>query len=276
MTPPVRPGALPWRDRLLTHWRAHGWRGFHRLRALLPAATPGPLLVATCYGTRFRLFPGDEIDSHVIREGFYESEVIEALRPALASPGAVLWVVGANFGLHAVTAKCLHPAAQVIAFEPSPAMGARLLENCALNRMPVTLHTSALGDGEAILPFHANASGNPGMSTLHPVGGFSYDHEFRVAVLTAAAVIDRGLAPAPTALLVDAEGAETAVLRGFGRHLTAPALRLVVFEAGNDFLETRQPAALHACVTDAGFRLEKLTRREETAHTLSNFLARRA
>jgi len=276
MTPADQLPSIPWQDRLLTRWRARGWRGFRRLRSLLPASTPGPLLVPTRYGARFRLFPGDEIDAHVIREGFYESEVIEALRPALAAPDAVLWVVGANFGLHAVTAKFLHPGAQVIAFEPSPAMGARLLENCALNRAPVTLHTSALGDAEAILPFHANASGNPGMSTLHPVGGFAYDHAFCVAVLTAAAVIDRGLAPAPTALLVDAEGAETAVMRGFGRHLAHPALRLVVFEAGNDFLENRQPAALHACVTDAGFRLAKLIRREATAHNLSNFLAQRA
>lgn len=266
---------VPWRDRLLTRWRARGWRGFLRLRALLPSATPGPLLVPTRYGARFLLHPGDEIDAHVIREGFYESEVLEALRPALAAPDAVLWVVGANLGLHAITAKWLFPRAHVIAFEPAPAMAARLLENCRLNRLDLELHTYALGDRDGVFPFHANASGNPGMSTLHPAATFTYDHALHVCVLPAATVIARRLAPPPTVLLVDAEGAEEEVLRGFGPHLANPALRRLVFEAGNDFLDTRAPAALRACLLEAGFHLAKLDRRENTSHALSNFLASR-
>jgi len=212
------------------------------------------------------------VDSHVLLEGFYESEVIEALRPALSAPDAVLWVVGANFGLHALTAKYLYPSTRVVAFEPSPAMGARIIENSRLNHLDIELHAYALADREAVLTFHANASGNPGMSTLHPCSDFTYDNRFSVSTHTPALVIERNLAPAPTVLLVDAEGAEEDTLLGFGPHLATPALRRLVFEASNEFLETLPPSALQNLLTTAGFSLEKLERQEQTAHSLSNFL----
>ena len=271
----INPGFPPrWRDRLLARYRALGWRGFIRLYELLkPPAGRREIQVRTRYGTQFLLSPWDSVDSHVISEGFYESEVLEALRPVLAAPDAVLWVVGANFGLHAVTAKALYPQARVVAFEPSPAMGARFIDHCFLNNVEIDLHTYALAADARFLPFHANASGNPGMSTLHPCAGLPYDHRFFVATNSPAQVITQGLAPAPTALLVDAEGAEEDIIRGFGEHLAAPALRRIVFEAPNEFLEQRVPPELHALVTAGGFTLEKLERRENTGHSLSNFVA---
>jgi FkbM family methyltransferase len=264
----------PLRDRFLAAYLKRGWRGFSRLYDFLkPAAARRVIQARTIYGSQFLLTPHDNIDHHVLTEGFYESEVIDALRPDLDAPDAVLWVVGANFGLHAVTAKLLHPTARVLAFEPSPLMAARVLENAALNGIEIELHTTALADAIGILPFHANATGNPGMSTLHPVPGLVYDHRFNVATTTAAAVIEGGHGPAPTVLLVDAEGAEESVLRGFGPHLARSELRRIVFEADNDLLT--RPDALHALVTGAGFRIEKLVRHEQTAHALSNFLGTR-
>jgi FkbM family methyltransferase len=272
LTPgPNRPPA--WRDRIVTLFRRRRWRGFVRLYDWLkPKTGRRNLRVVTRYGSQFFLNPWDSVDTHVIAEGFYESEVLEAVRPALG-PGAVLWVVGANFGLHAITAKRLYPETRVVAFEPSPAMGARLLEHCELNALTLDLHAYALGEASGPAPFFVNTSGNPGMSTLHPVEAFSYDGSLAVAVLTGEAVIAQGRAPAPTALIVDAEGAEPEVLRGLGRHLASPALRTIVFEAPNDFLGRRVPADLHALVTAAGFSLTRLERREATAHASSNFLA---
>jgi len=279
MRDPIFPGPRQrpsWRDRLLLTFRRPNWRGFVRLyNWLKPITGRRQLRTVTRYGSQFFLTPWDSVDSHVIAEGFYESEVLEAIRPNLG-PGAVLWVVGANFGLHAVTAKYLHPETTVIAFDPSPAMGARVIEHGELNDVKLDLHAYALSDTAGALPFFANASGNPGMSTLHPVTTFSYDHKFVVATLTAAQVIERELAPAPTVLLVDAEGAETQVLRGFGRHLATPALKTLVFEAENAFLTTREPADLYALVTEAGFSLRVLARNEQTGHSLSNFVGHRS
>ena len=98
---------------------------------------------------------------------------------------------------------------------------------------------------------------------------------FFVAKLAAADVIKRGLAAAPTAVILDAEDAENDVLRGFGRHLTAPTLRLIVFETASDFLQTHAPTDLHELITGAGFSLSLLARQEHTVHTLSNFVALR-
>jgi len=274
--PDLIPLGPRWQDRLLARFHMTGWRGFTRLHHLLkPAGGRREIQVRTRYGSQFLLTPWDCIDRHVLTEGFYESEVLKALRPSLSAPDAVLWVVGANFGLHAVTAKILHPGARVLAFEPSPAMGARLLENSRLNSVEVELHAYALAEADAILPFHANDSGNPGMSTLHPAPGFRYAPPFHVATVAAATLLARGVVPPPTVLLVDAEGAEEEVLRGFGSYLSSPTLRSVVFEAANEFLEPGASGTLRDLVTQAGFALVRLERREDTAHALSNFHAMR-
>jgi FkbM family methyltransferase len=241
---------------------------------LKPADGRRALRTRTRYGSQFLLTPWDEIDIHVLMEGFYESEVLEAVRPSLG-PGAVLWVVGANFGLHAITAKFLHPEATVVAFEPSATMGALLIENSELNDVRIDLHAYALSDVTGAMPFFANASGNPGMSTLHPVNSENYDRKFVVATLTADDVIARGITPPPTAMILDAEGAECAVLRGFGAGIAKDSFRVLVFEASNDFLEAKDPAFLHSSLTNAGFSLKKLERFERTAHNLSNFVASR-
>jgi FkbM family methyltransferase len=187
----------------------------------------------------------------------------------------VLWVVGANFGLHAVTAKWLHPQARVVAFEPLPSMASRLLDNCELNRVEVDLQAYALSDRTDVLRFYANTSGNPAMSTLHPDPEGVYNLRLSVATMTAAGAIASGAVPAPTAAIIDAEGAETEVLRGFGPALSSPQLRLLVVEAPNDFLSARRPAELLALLEGAGFTTTRLERRENTGHSLSNFAARR-
>lgn len=270
------PPALPWRDRLLALWKRRGWRGYLTLvRWLKPPGGRVELCVATRYGSRFNVRPGDSVDRHVLLEGFYESEVLEAVRPALRA-GSVLWVVGANFGLHAITAKFLHPACRVIAFEPLPSMSARLLDHCALNGVEVELIGVALGERSGIQPFAVNASGNPGASTLHPTDAERFDYRILVAVERADALIEGAGLPGPTAMIVDAERAELEVFRGLGRHLAAPALTHVIFEAENEMLAMSPPPPLARLLGDAGFALTRLERNEHTAHGFSNFLATRA
>src|SRR5262249_61610471 len=109
---------IPISDRLLTAYFRSGWRGFHRIWHLLRAKKKQPFVTAyNKYGTRLLLSPVDYIDSFVLLSGYFESEVLEAILPFLHS-GAVLWDIGANFGLHAITAKHLKPEARVICIEP--------------------------------------------------------------------------------------------------------------------------------------------------------------
>ena len=275
---PAAPKLTPsWRDRLVYLFRRNNWRGFTRIYDLLkPKNGRRTLHVVSRYGTHFYLNPFDSVDNHVINEGFYESEVLESVRPFLAARDAVLWVVGANFGLHAITAKYLHPTADVIAFEPSPAMAARFIENCDLNRASIDLHVYPLSNQGGILKFYANASGNPGMSTLHPVNRLLYDHLFNVVTVTAAQVIASRVAKAPTAIIIDAEGAEEEIIQGLGNYILSPSLNVIVFEAENSFLNNGSRGGLHKSIAGAGFRISKLERRENTAHNLSNFIALRS
>ncbi len=264
----------PWRDRLLAGWARRRWRGLLRLKSLLkPVGGGSAVLTSSSYETRFHLTLWDSVDTHVIREGFYESEVVEALKPGLTHhPDAVLWVVGANFGLHSITLKYLYPATRVVAFEPSPAMTARLLENAELNGVALELHTYALSDTSGIQTFHANNLGNPGMSTLHPCNSRDYQQQFHVAVYRPSEIIAAGIAPAPDMMVIDAEGSELAILRGLGDVLAGGRLKTVIFEAGKHLLDSPQDE-LHRLLTDAGFTLTMLQRREHTAHELENYLA---
>lgn len=77
------------------------------------------IVIRTRFGARFALLPFEYINSHVIREGFYESEVFEAALGAMP-PDGVFWDVGANIGLHAVSMAYRLPNARVIAFESIP------------------------------------------------------------------------------------------------------------------------------------------------------------
>ena len=50
---------------------------------------------------------------------YYQREVLDAILASLRDDG-VLWDVGANVGLHVITAKRLRPQETVVAFEPAP------------------------------------------------------------------------------------------------------------------------------------------------------------
>lgn len=218
------------------------------------------------YGPLFALDPTSYIDGFVIEQGFYESEVLEALRAQLAG-GGVLWDIGANIGLHAVTLKTLLPAVTVCAFEPAPATMARLQRNAALNHAALALHTLALSDRDGFAPLSLGSAGNPGMSTLSPWHEFTYAGVCHVATARGDRLVADGAALAPTAIKLDVEGFEAAVLRGLAAVLRRPECRGVVFEDGPG--ESEPKALLRA----AGFALTPLARRETTAHALTNFLA---
>ena len=259
---------LPWRDRLLAGWLHRGWRGAHRLARFLGfSGRESTLLARSRHGVLFELFAFSYIDRIVLRSGYYESEVLDALRPHLG-PGAVLWDIGANFGLHAVTARLLFPAATVIAFEPAPAVHARLLKNAALNVAPVRTVALALSDRTGYAPLHLAPPGNSGMTTLSPWSGGSYTGTVLVAIARGDDLIAAGTLPAPTVIKIDVEGHELAALQGLAATLRSGACHAVIFEdaltAGSE---------VKTLLRSFGFTVAPLDRHENSAHTLGNFAA---
>lgn len=259
---------VPFRDRLLAAWWRRGWRGFLALRRGLPRGPLGDTLVFTTpYGSTFQLDPTAYIDGLVVREGFYESEVLDALRSRLR-PGAVLWDIGANFGLHSVTLARLVPGATIVAFEPNPAEHARLLRHRAWNAPHLITSSLALSDSPGVLPLHLGPAGNSGMTTLAPWSQGTYAGTVLVAAAPGDELIARGTLPAPTIIKLDVEGHEPAVLRGLATALASPRCELVVLEDGPS-ADTPAKHLLRA----AGFTIAPLIRREQSAHALVNFSA---
>lgn len=223
----------------------------------------------TSYGTLMDLVPWDYIDNIVIHEGYYESEVVEALFPYLKA-GGVFWDVGANIGLHAITAAHLNPELQVIAFEPNPIIFSRLQQNASLNRGNIKSISIALGAKNASVSLHLVGDGNSGMSsTIHAYDGPVVSVEQR----TAHSLMDEKIVPAPTALKLDVEGAELAVLQGFEDLSNLRDLRIIVFEADKKLLENPAAHPVARLLQQAGFELSKLSRNEDTDHSLANFAA---
>jgi FkbM family methyltransferase len=266
---------VPIGDRLLAFWFRRGWRGFQPLFRLHSRfAGRAALRVRTRYGSVFDLPPHDYIPAHVLREGYYESEVFEALRLRLGS-GAVLWDIGGNFGLHAVTAKLLFPSATVVAFEPNPAMAALIAHHARLNRAEVAVAPLALGAVSGSRQLHVVTAGNPGMTTLHPWVEARYDTVIPVECARGDALVAAGRYPSPTVIKLDVEGGEADVLLGLGTLLAAPALRAIVFEGGGGLADRPLDDPVAGPLLRAGFRLRPLSRREHTAHALENYAAER-
>ena len=163
---PARAFTPTWRDRVVSFWCRRGWRGFNTVRRALLRGAGGPdIRYRTRHGACFLLSGSAYIDTLVLREGYYESEVLDTLLTTLPRDG-VLWDVGANFGLHAVTLACLRPDARVVAFEPNPRELERLRAHCAANAAAVTVSALALSDAPGRMTLHLGPPGNSGMSTL--------------------------------------------------------------------------------------------------------------
>ena len=109
------------------------------------------------------------------------------------------------------------------------------------------------------------------MTTLNPWSKASYTETVFVAAVEGDALIASGCTPSPNIIKLDVEGHEAAVLRGLRQTLSGPACRMVVFEDGPE--RDSEPKQL---LRAAGFEIKPLLRNEHTAHTLSNFVARKA
>jgi FkbM family methyltransferase len=126
----------------------------------------------------------------------------------------VVWDIGANIGAAALYFAERFPDAEIHCFEPLPENHA-LMEKNLSGSARLKAHCLALGAGNSELEIHA--SDNP-----RNFGGFSFHYSgtqevpvHTVRVLTPAAVIAEGLAPAPDFIKIDVEGAEYDILTAF-------------------------------------------------------------
>lgn len=259
-------------DKILTNYYRKKWRGFNKIWNLFKKNNcHASLQVVNKYGALFNLNPNSYIDSHVIHSGYYESEVLEAILPLL-DERAVFWDIGANFGLHAITAKFLQPQATVICIEPSSLMMAKLQENCLLNNLKIETVNVALSNSQKFQSLHLAQEGNPGMSTLKPWSKATYNNSMFCWCTEADNLVSECVIAKPTVIKLDVEGSELEVLLGMKNILNNNVLKAIVFEESYDLLE-KTDSQIYEIIINSGFKIQMLARHENTKHNLENFIA---
>lgn len=235
-------------------------RGAARLRRLLRGHHEVSLTrVRTSDNLLFDLDVENVLDQAVLNHGYYEREVLDAIVSNLPR-GGVLWDVGANVGLHAITTKRLRPDATVVAFEPSPHTAARLIANCRLNAADVAVVTSALADSNGIARLSIVTRGNSGLSSLRPWPDVRYETAIMCPCARAADLVMTGALPMPNVVKLDVEGFEAEVLQGFGELLSMRELHGLVLEAPA-YAVTQSPPRLLRCSNAPGFISSPFRRR---------------
>jgi FkbM family methyltransferase len=113
-------------------------------------------------GRRFRLHPGEFVDSVIFMEGMYERRFLELLLRRFRS-GTML-DIGANIGNHTIVLAEVFD--RVHAFEPNPVVLDRLRYNVGINQLDskVVIHPVGLGDTSGDFAFVQNDDGNLGGS----------------------------------------------------------------------------------------------------------------
>ena len=249
-------------------------RGAARLRRILRGHHDVSLTrVRTIDGLLFDLDVENVLDYAVLDHGYYEREVLDAIVGCMGD-NSVLWDVGANIGLHSVTAKHRRPGSTVVAFEPAPHTASRLIANANLNEVDVHVVTAALADADGIARLSIVTRGNSGLSSLRPWPDVKYEGTILCPSVRADALVAAEIVPSPAVVKIDVEGFEAEVLRGFGELLRGPTLQAIVFEApGNAAtqLEHHPPSAL---LLEAGFTIVPLAPGHATEKSVAtNFLA---
>jgi FkbM family methyltransferase len=267
------PGITPL-DTVVAFASRRRLRGAARLRRILRGHHEVTLTrVRTVDGLLFDLDVENVMDYAVLDHGYYEREVIEAIVQSL-TPNGVLWDVGGNIGLHAITAKHLRPGTTVVAFEPAPHTAARLIANASLNRVDVQVVTAALADTDGIARLSIVTTGNNGFSSLRPWPDVEYDRIILCPCVRAEALVAQGALRSPTVVKLDVEGLEAEVLSGFGSLLSGDALRSVVFEAPGDAATQPQHYPAFTLLSEAGFTITALAPAHAAEKSVAtNFIA---
>jgi FkbM family methyltransferase len=207
------------------------FRGAGRLRSLLRGAAPFSLGWGKSRdGLLLALDPDSYIDRIVLQSGYYEREILDAILANLP-PNGVLWDVGANFGLHALTAKLLRPDSKVVAFEPAPFVLGRLMVNAQANNIDIKIFSSALGARGGYAEIAIKHTSNPGVSSLNPWSHEKYDGALSCRVDCADDLISLNGVPKPAVIKIDIEGYEIEFFKGASSLLNDATLKAIIFES---------------------------------------------
>ena len=199
-------------------------------------------------------------------DGRFDSFIYDAIEQWGRVAGATVWDVGAHFGYHTMSlAQLVGPSGRVVAFEPNRWNLARLALNLDRNpdlRQRAEVVDVALSDqdGEATFVFSrviidGTSSGSHLERAMVPSPAQEYELFERESVRThrADTLWREGRVPAPDAIKIDVEGAESLVLQG-ARDLLRGVRPWLFVEVHN----ITQMFLVQGLLLGAGYRTEML------------------
>ena len=262
-------------DSLLFFLNHNKIRGKDRLYSILTKCGFRRLLVKNIkYDIKINLNPREYIDTIIMHEGFYESEVTDVILENLKEKDT-FWDIGANIGIHSIAVKKCIPTTNVFSFEPNPKTLGQLYDNVRLNKLDIRICGFALFNKTDTLTLHI-VDDNSGMTTVTPLEEIKFSFNTQCFATTGDTLIHSGYT-APSVIKLDTEGSEFDVLQGCKDILASPTLKLIVFEAGNNLMQESETNEIIQLLNKYGFtKIRQLSRNENTHHTLSNFAALRS
>lgn len=231
------------------------------------------VLVNNDFGVKMQLNPAEYLEKEIIANGYYEPEVINRLITAaqeLSKP--VLWDIGANVGLHALSFKKIFPTATVCCFEPFHSNFSKLAKNESLNP-EIRLKKFNFGLSKQIESNNIyTTSANAGRTSFMKLEA-TEDLGIHILSCDGNYVVDQKLAPYPDIIKIDVEDLEFDVFQGCSKILEHPKLKTIVFEGPAEMLETDKVANL---LRYYGFEISMLKRNRLEAETNRNYVASRS
>src|SRR2546426_1825414 len=232
------------------------------------------LTVAYCSRGWLTLDERDLVQQYVLREGFYEPEVWEALFK-FASASEVLWDIGGHIGTFTVRSALDSRVRLVHTFDPDPVTFEALESNVRLNSLETRcrLHSCALGEENCAATLYRGPDHNIGLSSIS-VRPTSEGHCVPCRSIDEL-VFREGWEP-PTLVKIDVEGFEEKVLFGGERLLRELPPKAIAIEALSDESAEVLERSLVDRLRSFYFDLRWIPRPSGIVHARENYIAVRS
>lgn len=222
-------------------------------RTLWPEGSTRTVLAGPCKGLRYRIFPDMGLSPIY---GGWEEEAQAVILENVA-PGAVVYDLGANYGIHALLfARLVEDSGHVFAFEPLPTIHAALQSNIELNKFSnVTCVKLAVSEKSGSMDFvtgHHVGAGH--LSTA----GDAQGEQLAVETISLDEFVFEQHHRPPNFIKIDIEGAEGRALAGAERVLTEHRPVLLV-----DLHNPEQDVAVGTILLKCGYRAYRTEDRSE-------------
>jgi len=192
--------------------------------------------------------------------GIHSPDIFKNMCELAGDDEVTVWDIGANIGTVSLPLLATKSRIKVVAFEPSPAVCAKLLKNANLNpalQSRLKIINCALSDKTGWVEFYAsNEVNNSG------IGGIGVaSNRVSASFMTFAQLGSNctELVSAPDIIKIDVEGHEISVLRGLGEILNKRPLTIIFEHSIYRLKENGTPfGATSDFLRDKGFKVSSL------------------